>query len=665
MSPTGMSALHKQLLPGALLFLVVLGTFWPAVHNDFVGYDDPVYVTGNGHVQQGLSWKTVKWAFTTSEGGNWHPLTWISHMIDCQLFGVSPSEHHFASIVIHALNAVLVFVALFNLTGELWRSYVVAAFFGLHPLRVESVAWIAERKDVLSTFFFLITLLAYARYISRKSQGREKSVWPYRLCLVFFALGLLSKPMLVTLPFVLLLLDYWPLRRFEEAQKLKSGGQTSKIEPPSAEASQSKLEFPVAVNLLIEKLSFFLIASIVGIITFAVQRKGGAMTLVVPFYARVENALISYCRYIAKTFYPVKLAVFYPYEFNWPIIAIVLAAILLAAITVAAFLWRRQCGYLFTGWLWFVGTLIPVIGLVQVGEQAMADRYTYIPSIGLFLALVWGAHDLMRRWRFHDRFCGAFAAALAVVCIVKTRDQIGLWKNNETLFTHAAGVTQKNYIAHNNLGVTFERAGHLEEAASEFRQALADKPDYAQAHKNMGVVFERKGDFTNAVQEYRTAISLNPNLADAYNALGAFFSAHDRLDEAIKEFQEALVLKPDYPEAHFNLGVAYGRKGQVDAVIREYLAVIEVQPNRADVHNNLGVALDSQGRTDEAIQEYVQAIELEPSYARARFNLGVALSRKGAIAPAIEQYQEALKLKPDYAEARTNLNILLKMGETH
>jgi Tfp pilus assembly protein PilF len=652
---------RQPLLLSVVLFAAVLWTFWPAVHNGFVGYDDPVYVTGNGHVQQGLSWKNVEWAFTASDGGNWHPITWFSHMMDCQLFGLSPWGHHFTGVLVHALNAVLLFLALLRLTaadlcgtGATWRSFVVAAFFGLHPLRVESVAWISERKDVLSAFFFMLTLLVYGRYVQEKSEIRDSksegnpkhSILLYLLALLFFALGLMSKPMLVTLPFVLLLLDYWPLRRI----------QSPKSEPQSVKAF---------VHLLAEKVPFFVAAAIFSIITVLVQRKEGAMSLAVPFVARLENALVSYSRYLGKTFLPHDLAFLYPYESSLPAVAIVSTTLLLAAISVLAIYRRRQRPYLLTGWFWFVGTLIPVIGLIQVGDQALADRYTYIPSIGLFIALVWSTHDLTRGWQFQRSIFGLIAAAVALIWALKTREQIGIWKNNETLFTHAISVTRNNYIAHNNLGATFERQGRWDEAAAQFRQAIADKPDYAQAHRNLGLIFERQGNPDRAIEEYREAMRLSPLYADPHNALGVLFNAQGRVDEAVEEFQQALRLKPDYADAHFNLGLIYARKGQLDEAIREYQAVLEVQPNRADVHNNLGVAFDNKGRTDDAIREYVEAIELEPGYARARFNLGVALARKGALAPAIEQFQEVLRLKPDYKEARTNLDALLKMRQEH
>jgi tetratricopeptide (TPR) repeat protein len=634
-----------------------------------------VYVTGNSHVQQGLSWKNVEWAFSNSDGGNWHPITWFSHMVDCQLFGLAPWGHHFVSVLFHGLNAVLVFLVLRSLTGTgssgtgaTWPSFILAALFALHPLRVESVAWVAERKDVLSAYFALLTLLAYAEYVSSVECRRERnseirnpksegipnpekrryfavrtphSAFLYLIVLFLFALGLMSKPMLVTLPFVLLLLDYWPLRRWE----------VQSVKP--------------AVRLLVEKIPFFVLTAIFSVITIVVQRKEGAMTLAIPFVGRVENAVVSFCRYIGKTFYPDHLAFFYPYESRWPFVAIVSAAVLLGAISILAIYRRRQRPCLLIGWLWFVGTLIPVIGLIQVGEQALADRYTYIPSIGLLLALVWGAHELTRHWKFQRSILGLFAAALALVCALKARHQIGIWKNDEVLFTHAIAVTRGNYIAYNNLGATFERQGRWEEAAAQFRRAIAEKPDYAQAHKNLGIVFERQGQPGRAIEKYREAIRLNPSYAEPHNALGALFTAQGRVDEAIEEFQKALRLKPDYADAHFNLGSVYGRKGLLDEAIREYQAVLEVQPNRADVHNNLGVALDNKGRIDDAIGEYVEAIELEPGYARARFNLGVALSRKGALAPAIEQFQEALRLRPDYKEARTNLNALLEMRRSH
>jgi len=663
---------RQPLLLSLLIFGAALCTYWTATHNDFIGFDDPVYVTGNGHVQQGLTWESVGWAFTTSEGGNWHPLTWLSHMLDCQLFGLSPWGHHFVSILIHALNAALIFLVFFRLTSAIWRSFLVAGLFALHPLRVESVAWVSERKDVLSGFWFLLALLIYRKYVSSvKGRGEQKfevknsrsepnsngtnanssgsrltdSARFYLLTLVAFTMGLLSKPMLVTLPFVLLLLDYWPLRRFQSDEKY---GVSS-----PGEQSAYRL-------MVLEKVPFFALAAISCIITMIVQMKGGAMSLSVPLFQRVENALVSYGRYLGKIFFPSNLAFFYPYQNGWSVIVIALSALLLAGISILAIVWRRRYPYLLTGWLWFLGTLVPVIGLVQVGEQALADRYTYIPSIGILIALVWGAHELTRGWKFQRQVFGSVTAVLAVVCAMKTRGETAIWKNNETLFSHAIAVTQKNYVAHNNLGTTYEKQGRWDEAAAQLRQAIAEKPDYAQAHKNLGVVFERQGDSTRAAEEYREAIRLDPKYAEAHNDLGALLNARGRTDEAIGEFQQALRLKPDFTEPHFNLGLVYIRKGLVDAAIREYESVLKIQPNSADVHNNLGVAFDKQGRTDDAIREYARAIELRPSYARARFNLGVALSRKGALAAAIEQFQEALKLKPDYEEARINLNQLLQ-----
>jgi Flp pilus assembly protein TadD len=692
---------RQPLLLSVVLFAVTLWTFWPATHNNFVGYDDPVYVTGNPHVQQGLSLKNVEWAFMASDGGNWHPLTWFSHMIDCQLFGLLPWGHHLMNVLFHALNTVLVFLALGRLTqktdpagtGAIWRSFVVTAFFGLHPLRVESVAWVSERKDVLSAFFGLLTLLSYAKYAmgdergvssvegnkmaeSPTSNAASSRGW-YFLSFFFLTLGLMSKPMVVTLPFVLLLLDYWPLRRLR-AQSPKFEFQTPITEfiekllkqlMSSIGCSHTPLKQGVNENglgfissgtvLLVEKVPFFVLAAVFSVVTVVVQRKEGAMNLPVPFVERLGNAVVSYCRYLGQTFFPHNLAFLYPYESKLPIVAIVSATLLLAAISLLAIYWRRQRPYLLTGWLWFIGTLIPVIGLIQVGDQAMADRYTYIPSIGLFVALVWSAHDLIRGWQFQRSFFGLIVAAVALIWALQARDQIGVWKTNESLFTHAIAVTSKNYIARNNLGTTFERQGRWDEAASQFRQAMADKPDYAQAHRNLGLVYERQGEPAHAIEEYREAIRLNPSYADPHNALGALFNTQGHVDEAVEEFQQALKLKPDYADAHFNLGLIYARKGLLDDAIREYQAVLDVQPNRGDVHNNLGVALYNKGNVDDAIREYVEAIELEPSYARARFNLGVALSRKGALAPAIEQFQEVLRLKPDYKEAQTNLNALL------
>ncbi len=444
----------SSLFAGFLL-LLTLAVFWPATHCDFINVDDQAYVTENAHVQAGLTPANVKWAFTHPVSANWHPLTMLSHMLDCQLFGLKPWGHHLTSVLLHAFNAVLVFVWLQQMTGARWRSLLVAAIFAVHPLRVESVAWVAERKDVLCAFFGLLTLIAYTRYVQNVADGRwqmtnrthtsprpspqrgegEKRVpvsspvtrHPslfYALALVCFALGLMSKPMLVTLPFVLLLLDYWPLNRMR-----------------SAECGMRSLKW-----LLLEKIPFFALAAADGVVTFLIQGQNGVVKTAAdyPPGARIGNLLISYCRYLGKIFWPTDLAVYYPHPGYWPLAEVLLAGGFLLGVTAGFVMLRRRHPFLLMGWLWFVGTLVPVIGLVQVGRQSMADRYTYLPSLGVFILTIWGAFAVVRRWRYHEAILALMGAAAVAVCVMVTRQQLGYWQDSGTLFRHTLEVTKDN-----------------------------------------------------------------------------------------------------------------------------------------------------------------------------------------------------------------------------
>ena len=450
-------------------------TFFPAVRGNFIGYDDPDYVTANARVQQGLTWNNVGWAFRSSDLGNWHPITWMSHMLDCQVFGLAPWGHHLTSVVLHTLNALLVFVVLRRLTGAEWRSIAVATLFALHPLRVESVAWISERKDVLSTFFELLALWMYARYAAKAN-----SRWPiadsprstlhaprssvcYGLALFCFALGLMSKPMVVTLPFLLLLLDYWPLNRFRN-ESLRS--------------------------LLLEKIPFLLGAGAVSVVTLAAQRGAGALLTGLSWQARVENAAVSYCRYLGKLFAPLNLAFFYPYTTHWPIAVVVLALLLLVSISLFAVASRRRAPWLPMGWLWFLGTLVPVIGLVQAGEQSMADRYSYFPSLGVFLIAVWGLHEATR-WRGGQIVAATFLAAAILPCIGLTRRDISYWRDSEPLFRRAIQVTKNNYVALNNLGTTLDRRGRLDDAARRVSPGHSCKSRLHRSAQEPGACFGR------------------------------------------------------------------------------------------------------------------------------------------------------------------------------
>ena len=694
-----------------MLALVTTAIYWPATRCDFVNLDDPVHVTAVAQVQKGLSLEGIRWAFLNPVATNWHPLTVLSHMLDCQIFGLQPWGHHLANVLLHALNAGLVFLLLQQLTKATWRSLWVAAFFAVHPLRVESVTWVTERKDVLSGFFGLLALMAYARYAQERMQNAEcrmqkpeagspwsvvSSRWSvvhlpssifYLLSLSLFALGLLSKPMLVTWPFVMLLLDYWPLGRLRNAECTGEG------HAPRFTFHVSR--FTPHTPLLLEKLPFFALAALASVVTFIVQRRGGALAAGenLSLGVRLGNALISYCRYLGKLFWPADLAVVYPHPGLWPLWQVLVAAGLILGISMLVWVARRRHPYLLGGWLWYCGTLVPVSQVIQTGAHAMADRWTYIPSIGVLILAVWGACELTRRWRYQSLGLSVASAAAIVLCIALTRHQIGYWRDSEALLRHALAVTANNYLAHGNLGAALEEKGRMDEAIGHYQEALRLKPGFVEAHNNLGAALSKKGQIDAAIRQYQEALRLKPDYVDALNNLGvaldkkgqteaairqfrealrlkpghalafsnlgAALSKQGQLDEAIRQYQEAISLDPGYAQVHCDLGVALSRKGQFDEAIRQYREALRLKPDLADAHNNLGAAFDKKGQTDEAIRQFREAIRLEPDHADAYNNLGIALQKQGQTDEAIRQLQQALRLKPDHVEAHYNLGVAL------
>jgi lipoprotein NlpI len=553
-------------LIAALLALTTIALYWPATRCDFVNFDDSIYVTENPHVQGGLTLENVKWAFFNPVADNWHPLTMLSHMLDCQLFGLKPWGHHLTSVLLHAANTALVFLLLRNLTGAIWRSVLVAALFGLHPLHVESVAWVSERKDVLSTFFGLLALIFYAGYARRVTSGRSQVTRTnptsspgtrhpslfYGLALGCFALGLMSKPMLVTWPFLMLLLDWWPLRRV-------SGVRCQVTSIPIRESHTTlNPQLSTLNQLVVEKIPFFVLAAATSIVTFVVQKQADVSTPVenLPLGVRSGNALISYCRYLGKLFWPVDLAFFYPHPGKWPLGQVVLAGVLLLGLTVLFIVQWRRHPFLLMGWLWYCGTLVPVIGLVQVGNQAMADRYTYVPSLGVLILTIWGIYELTSRWRYHGLALSIAGCAAMVLCFGMTRQQLGYWKDDETLFRHALEVTENNYLAHNNLGVTLEKKGQIDEAIRQYQEAIRLKPDFAESHSNLGAILGMQGQTDEAISQFQEAVRLVPDDATAHYNLGTALGVKGQVDEAISQLQEAIRLKPDYADARQNLAHA-------------------------------------------------------------------------------------------------------------
>ena len=566
-----------------VLFLVVatLSVYMRAGGNGFVNYDDNRYVTANPHVATGITPGNVVWAFTTTTASNWHPLTWLSHMTDCQLYGLNPRWHHLTSVALHALNAVLLFLLLARMTHAPWRSAFVAALFALHPLHVESVAWVAERKDVLSTLFFLLTLLVYARYVERPGPARYVPVF----CL--YALGLMAKPMLVTLPCVLLLLDYWPLGRYRTANPARP------VLPGDGDSRGKLVNGSSVGRLVLEKVPLFLLAAASGMITVYAQKSGEALASleVVPYGLRISNAFVAYVAYIGKMFWPAGLSVIYPLPPGVPLWQVAGAVLLLSGVSILAILLRGRAPFLLVGWLWYLGTLVPVIGLVQVGIQAFADRYSYIPLIGLFMCIAWAVPEAASAGRRQRALLAASAAFVLVVFAAATWRQTGFWKDSRKLFTHALAVTSGNYMAHLNLGTALAEQGNLAEAMDHYDAALRINPNLAIAHFNLGNGLLAQGRRAEAVSQYRAALRINPSYASAHYNLGVVMAGEGMSAEAIEHFSEAVRSKPDFAKAHVAWGLALSREGRLAEAVSHYYEALRLKPDDAEARKNLEYAL--------------------------------------------------------------------------
>ncbi len=639
------------LIPGICLFLaaIVWVVFGQTLHHEFINYDDKLYVYENPVVIRGLNLKGVEWAFTHTVVANWHPLTMMSHMLDCQLYGLNAGGHHLTNVLLHTASVILLFLVLRQMTGFLWRNAFVAAVFAIHPLRVESVAWVAERKDVLSGLFFMLTLWAYTRYAQGRSsvERRESSagtgslaldprLWTLDYCLVllFFALGLMSKPMVVTLPFVLLLLDYWPLKRFTQP-----GGRL------------------IPWRLIAEKVPLLALSGAACVATLFTQQEAIQS---VPLSLRIGNALVSYVAYLGQMIVPVGLAVDYPHPgINLPLWKILAAFVLLLIISAGAIAARRKHPYFLFGWLWYLGMLVPVIGILQTGSHARADRYTYLPQIGLYLLLTWAAADLCASRRHRRVVLGGSATVILMALIFCARVQTSYWRNSELLWTHTLACTSDNFIGHDDLGDALLQKGSVDEAILHFRKALQLKPDSADVHNNLGSALAQKGNVDEAITHFQKALQIKPDYADAHYNLGTALLQKGSVNEAITQYQQALQLKPDSADVHNNLGNALLRMGRVDEAIAQYQQVLQIYPDNAKAHYNLGDALLQKGNVDEAIAQYQQVLQINPDDAEARNNLDNALLLKGRVDKALAQYQEALQTNPDSVEVLNNLAWLL------
>ena len=652
---------------GFLLGAVTLAVYWPAVNCAFLTYDDPFYYAENFHVQNGLTPDGVWWAFRTGLMGNWHPLVWLSFMLDVTWFGHGPAGSHFTNLALHVANAILVFLLLNTLTEAKWRSLMVAGLFSLHPLRVESVAWISERKDVLSAFFGLLSLIMYARYAQRvpsdqPSPGfgsagkwrvtRTESILSrftfhvsrfYWLALVFFVLGLMCKTMLVTLPLVMLLLDCWPLRRL----------------------TMNNLR-PASRRLIWEKVPFFISGFGIGLVTFMLHKAAGALTPLAdcPISARLENALVSFACYLGRTLWPVNLALPYPRVEHWPLVVVLLSALVVLGLCFAAAGWGQKQPHIFVGWFWFLGMLLPVCGIIQWGEHSMADRFTYLPSIGFFILLVWMVAEYLQERQLSKIAAGAGSVVVLVVCAVCTRQQLAYWRNSETLFRHSISVTENNYVAYCNLGMSAVNQGRGDEAAECFANALLAKTNYAPALNNFGVILFKKGRVAEADVCIQKAIDLDPDDVSEFFNLGQVRVAQGRLEEAVGNFETALRLDSDHLNARKNLAAIFIRMGKTDDALQHLRLILKRQPHDAETLSNLGSALAMKGEFGQATIYFREAVRCSPDVPDTHFNLGNALLAQHLPEEAILQYQEALRLRPGYAEAERQLRALkAKIGE--
>jgi tetratricopeptide (TPR) repeat protein len=634
-------ARNKQVSPpdpppnkSAKIWLLVLGlcavtllVYAPVRHFDFVSLDDGLYVTQNGNIAGGLSWQSIRWAFTTDRAGYWVPLTWLSHILDVEWYGLEAGSHHVTNVLLHVFTTLVLFGTLHRMTRSPYPSAFAAALFAIHPLHVESVAWIAERKDVLSALFFMTSLWAYALYTRKPNAAR------YMLVASAFAAGLMAKPMLVTLPFVLLLLDVWPLNRVR------------------LEAGQAK----VWRRLVLEKAPLLVlsIASSATTLIFHSERGGIGSFDVFPLGQRLANSISSYAAYMRDMFWPAHLAAFYPYE-AVSMLRLTISAVVLIAISVFVIRKARSHTYLLVGWLWYLGTLMPVSGLVQAGTQARADRFTYIPLIGLFIMVAWGLPRLAERWQYRS-FAPPIAGIVILLTAMAASRQVQYWENRSTLWERALQVTRGNYVAHNILGMALADAGRVDEAIAHYKQAIHARLDYSDAHNNLGIAFARQNRLDEAVSEFRKAIDLGKRAADPHYNLGFALALQGRTREALAQYDEALRVDPTLAAAHTKAGDALLNEGRIQDALVRYRNALRVQPGFALAHNNLGVALAALERYDEAIHHYDSAIRLQPTLVEAHNGLGAALANQGRYREAVGHFSNALRIQPGNAIALENL----------
>ncbi|MCP4345678.1 MAG: tetratricopeptide repeat protein [Desulfobacterales bacterium] len=709
--------LRTCILSYLFLIIATLAVYWQVNDYQFIGYDDEIYVSGNSHVQDGLTSDSIIWSFTATYAANWHPLTWLSHMLDVHLFGMNSGMHHLTNVFFHIANTLLLFFVLKQMTGDIWQSFFVAALFALHPLHVESVAQIAERKDVLSTFFWLLTIRSYVWYT-------DSQVWyRYVITIFLFILGLMSKPMLVTLPFVLLLIDYWPLNRLSivdcrlsidkiinrqssiiNRQSSIVSHQSSIVSHQSSVINHQSSIVNRQLSIFLEKIPFFILVAALCVVTFFVQQGGGALRTLdlIPLDVRIANALVSYAGYLGKMILPHNLAFLYPHRGMPPAWQTILACVLLISVSIGAVKTVKKHPWFAVGWMWYIGTLVPVIGLVQVGSHSMADRYTYVPLTGIFIIIAWGVPELLDKLHIRNNnkypvfgkpLLSLAAAAILSVLMACTWIQIRYWSDSITLFEHAIDVTADNAVAHTNLGVTLQEQGRIEEAVYHLSEVLRINPRYAKGHNNLGTALEGMGKTAEAARHYSKALESDPNLVKAHNNMGSLLEKQGSISEAIKHYYEAKRLNPDFVEVRNNLAVALFRSGSAGEAVVHFKEALKIKPD-AELHNNFGVALYSMGKLDEAIFHFRKALKIKPDYADSQKNIEKVLAKQKELLndvaaeirkdieldptnpvlhyrlgnvyrrmkesdKAEEQYQKALSIQPEFPDALNNLGIML------
>jgi tetratricopeptide (TPR) repeat protein len=629
-----------------VLVFISLAPYWQIYNHDFIKYDDDRYVTENVHVNTGLKSDNIMWAFSfrSMKVDYWEPLTWISLMVDAQLFGLNASGYHIVNLLFHIINTLLICIVFHRMTGSLWRSAIVASLFAIHPLHVESVAWVTERKDVLSTFFMMLALWAYAKYAG------QPSLKTYLPILLLFALGLMSKPMIVTLPCVFLLLDYWPLRRF--VADTASTADKKRI-------GHEYFDFKLLGKLVYEKIPLFVLTAVSISFTLVAQRHEITAMKHLSLLLRIENALVAYCCYIAKAIWPFSLAVLYPHPEFIPAWQVCGSFVILVSLCGLAVWTARRYPYFIVGWLWYLGTLIPVIGLVQVGAQSMADRYTYIPLIGIFIAVVWLIFDFAKGVKYREYILTAATVMVTGALMIITWHQVTYWKNSMSLFSHTLSVTKNNHIILTNMGASLAEQGKFEEAIPHYQEALRIKPDDVDARYNLANALARQGKTEEAVSHYAGVLQAQPDSAAVHNNMGIALSQLGRTDEAIVHFREAIRIKPAFQDAGSNLEKALMGQARARKPVPEKVAIQPADPNSAEGQLRMGLSLYQQGKADEAIPKFEEALRLDPKLVAAHVSLGLIMAQKRNLDKAIEHFRKALKIKPDIAETHNSLGVAL------